>query len=200
MKSYSTSELEALSEFVSHVDSLSKLRFASRISSKSAFILRGTKTEPMDFFDLDEDDCRSFLLGIRLLVQDRDGISLKKIWEILASVDDLELLKTINNARAPVFLSMDCEAMFADPDGKTITNQDIFDTFMYGAYAHFDKMHRTRFKYWRKSTRFPFLKLIFLMSVNLIYQRSIEMAGIVRAILRKRREKGSGEYSCGFIQ
>ena len=89
MKSYTPSEIDDLREFVDHVTSLSQFRFASIIVSNERLRLHGTESRAMDFIDLDEDDCRSFLLGIRLLIQDRDGISLKKIWDILATVDDL---------------------------------------------------------------------------------------------------------------
>ena len=183
MKPYSDAEHDDLREFLDHVESLSKYRFSSVVLSNKALRLQGTTAGPMDFVNLDEEDCRSFLLGFRLLIQNRDGVSLKKIWDILASLDDLNMLKAINRARSPVFLAMSCPAMFADPDGNTITNQQVFDTFMYGAYAHLDKTHRRNFKYWKTTAAFPFLKLIFLMMVQLIYTQSIAMAAIVREVL-----------------
>lgn len=189
MKSYSHDELDDLREFVSHVESLASCRFSRTILSNEALRLQGTDSGPMDFVDLDEDDCRSFLLGLRILVQNRDGLSLRKIWKILATADDLELLGSINRARSPVFLALDCPAMFGDPDGNTVSNQLVFDTFLYGCYAHLDKLHRKRFKEWNASSSFPFLKLIFLMMVQIVYSQSIEMASIVRKVLLKNPEK-----------
>lgn len=186
MKTYSKQEIEYLSEFVQHVDSLSQCRFASKILSNEALTLRKIDDGPLHFVDVDEDDCRSFLLGVRLLVQDRDGISLRKIWDILACVDDLDLLKTVNQARAPVFLALDSPAMFADPKGNSITNQEVFDTFMYGGYAHRDKAHSKKFKEWEASEQFMSLKLIFLMSVRGLYEGCMDMAQVARDILRKQ--------------
>ena len=188
MKKLSETELEDLNAFIAHVEDLSTYKFANRLLDLKQLRLEGLATEPMDFFDFNEDECRSFLLGVRLLTQDRDGISLKRVWEIVATVDDLDQLKALNQARTPAMLTLMDSAMFADPDGREMKNQEIFDTFMYGAYAHKDLNHRTRFQKWKSSNSFPFLKLNFLMIVSIIYRSSINLSKTVTPIVARANE------------
>ena len=188
MKKLSETELEDLNAFIAHVEDLSTYKFANRLLDLKQLRLEGLATEPMDFVDFNEDECRSFLLGVRLLTQDRDGISLKRVWEIVATVDDLDQLKALNQARTPAMLTLMDSAMFADPDGREMTNQEIFDTFMYGAYAHKDRNHRARLQKLKSSNSFPFLKLNFLMIVSIIYRSSINLSKTVTPIVARANE------------
>ena len=182
MRTFSKPDLDDLNAFVSHINDLSGYKFSARLLDLKQLTLEGSESKPIDFVNFNEDECRSFLLGIRLLTQDRDGISLKRIWEIVATSEDLDQLKLLNQARTPAMLTLMDSAMFADPNGIDMTNQEVFDTFMYGAYAHKDRKHRVRFEQWQATATFPFYKLNFLMIVGIIYRSGLNLAEIIAPI------------------
>lgn len=100
----------------------------------------------------------SFCLTLRLLIQDQDGFSIRKIKEQSASWPESclgyhrEILRSVDTLNLE--LSKPCLAQFLGEE-KT-TNRDIFDVIFYGGIAHSNSGKRDQFNRLTKSGLFSF--------------------------------------------
>ena len=174
-------DIENLAEFVRHVRDLGRLRFAKAVLAQPSITLRMSAKLPAgEFLNFDEEDCRSFLLGCRLLMQDNDRVSVGRIWKTFANrTNDDAWFARINPPRWMLNEYLDRDADFAAPGGRSVTNRVILNTFLHGSYAHLNPDHRKRFLRWEAHPQFHYMKLLFLMAVKVLYQCSSETAAIV---------------------
>lgn len=179
---------ELLTEFVDLVDELNSLRITKKVLSQRSITLQHQGNwESASIIDFDEEDCRSFLLSCRLLIQDNDRISLRCIGKIIEDSNCSDECKSIvDNERFSMNLSLDDYCPFHAPGSGEITNRRLFDTFLWGAYAHrrMNEDARERFLEWQSDTRqFLSLKLLFLLMLKIILEASTKISEAIKAEL-----------------
>lgn len=77
----STEDIEDLVLFVEHVSELRSSKFAQRVLSPKDITYTWTSGSSRgEFINFDEEECRSFILGCRLLMQDNDRTSIRRVW------------------------------------------------------------------------------------------------------------------------
>jgi hypothetical protein len=180
MSALPPAEIEDLKEFVRHIRTLADTRFAKAVLSKETITLRSTTAwQASEIVNFDEEDCRSFLLGCRLLLQNNDRVSIGRIWKIFKDriKNDAWFIR-INPPRWMLNDFLDQRTMFATPH-DAVTNRELLDTFLYGSYAHLEARHRTRFREWEGHKQYPFLKLSFLAVLQVLFKCAVDMAQIV---------------------
>jgi len=97
---------------------------------------------------LREEDLESFCLNLRLLIQDRDGISVRRIAEYVTDWPEAHAeykfavraaVDTLNDR-----LSRPCSVSLSK-SGKT-TNRELFDVLFYGGLVHSDQLMRDEYR------------------------------------------------------
>ncbi len=181
MASATSNDIEDLAEFVRHVRGLGEFRFAKAVLAQRGITLQMSPKSPAgEFLNFDEEDCRSFLLGCRLLMQNNDRVSVARVWKTFADkANDDAWFAKINPPRWMLNEYLDRDAEFAAPGGGSVTNLLILHTFLHGSYAHLNRDHRGRFLQWEAHPQFHYMKLLFLMAVKVLYRCSSEMAVVV---------------------
>jgi hypothetical protein len=183
-----------LNEFVRFVDELKSSRFGREFLSGASVTVRSQGNGPGSIVNFDEDYCRSFILGCRMLVQERDGIAIRQIWELFSQ--DLNEAPWFPRINGPYFRISDYlaqKALVRTPGGETVTNQEVLDVFFYGFYAHRNTDKKIRFQAWeRGGIKFLHIKMSFLVSLQVLLRSSAEMAEVARDLLNiERFESGT---------
>lgn len=198
-----TSSHPLLIEFVKLVKELNSCRLATLLSQKSITLQHRCDWDNARIIDFDEEDCRSFLLSCRLLIQDNDRISLRCIGKIIEDSGCRHELKSfVNSERFSMNLLLDDYCPFAAPGCGQITNRDVFDTFLWGAYAHrvMNPAMRKRFLDWQADTRqFLSLKLVFLLMLKIILEAASNIGSAIDAELKSRRPKTPTHPTTGNV-
>jgi hypothetical protein len=176
---------EDLAEFVEQVNQLQSSRFGQRVLLQRSVTLRSTAgDEEPELVNFDEEECRSFLLGCRMLMQNNDRVSIGKVWTLFKdTIGDPAWFVRVNPPRWMLNDYLDQEMMFADPTGEVTTNRQLVDTFLFGSYAHLNRAHRARFKAWQSDPQFHSLKLLFLLGLKVILEMAGRMADAVEDYL-----------------
>ena len=184
-------EIGYLQEFVSHVNELIKSRFAQRVLAQPTIRLR-TKSDwtNAELVNFDEEECQSFLLKCRLLIQDRDGISINRIWSMFKDRIDDSWWAKINPPRWMLNDYLDAQALFEGGSNASVNNRLILETFLYGSYAHLNPEYRKRFKEWQTDPeRFYLLKLEFIMALKVLLSSAAKMTLVVEEFLKQLTER-----------
>lgn len=178
----SSNQLDDLREFVKQVGNLQNSRFGQRVLNKGSISYRsGGAIEGIEFVDFDEEDCRSFILTCRLLVQNNERTSIQNIVRIFAEdIADQKWSVRIDPQRWMLNDFLKQNAMVTAPGRQTVTNQIIFDTFLWGHYAHLNRSHQTRLRSWELDPRqFPALKLTFLLILQALMKTTAAMSIVI---------------------
>ena len=190
-----------LIEYVNLVKELNSLRLATLLSRWSISLQHRGDWDDARIIDFDEEDCRSFLLSCRMLIQDNDRISLRCIGKIIEdSGCSNELKSLVSGERFRMNLSLDEYCAFAAPGCGQITNRDVFDTFLWGAYAHrgMNPATRQRFLDWQADTRqFLSLKLVFLRMLKIILEAASKISSAIDAELQNQATEQAGTSNGG---
>jgi hypothetical protein len=98
-----------------------------------------------------EDEIRSSILTIRLFLQNKDRISIHDIAEIIESLPiDQSIKDDYNRIRSDLNGFLDSPASIGlDLGGCMITRRFLFETFLYGSYAHLDESPQLLISEWR---------------------------------------------------
>ena len=181
MSALRAADIEDLKEFVHHVHDLTRTRFAKAVLSQKTITLRHIGVPRAgEIVNFDEEDLRSFLLGCRLLLQNNERVSIRRIWMIFKDriKDDAWFIR-INPPRWMLNDFLDQDAMFTTPSVGSVTNRLLLETFLYGSYVHLNTRHRKRFRRWEAHDQYPFMKLLFLTVLQVLYKCSFDMASVV---------------------
>jgi len=175
-----------LDEFFELIEELRSIRFMrDLLSQDSITVTHRGDWDKASIMDFDEDDCRSFLLSFRLLLQDNDKISIRCISKIIENNDFSDDCKRlVDNERFSLQLSLSSQCPIAVPDGDSVTNQEVVYTFLYGFYAHrgMNKTRRERYLLWKKDSRqFYPLKSQFLCLMQIIMSHAQELDRLIKA-------------------
>jgi len=199
-----TSTKPLLIEYVNLVKELNSLRLATLLSRKSISLQHSGDWDDARIIDFDEEDCRSFLLSCRMLIQDNDRISLRCIGKIIEdSGCSNELKSLVGGERFRMNLSLDDYCAFAAPGCGQITNRDVFDTLLWGAYAHrgMNPATRQRFLDWQADSRqFLSLKLVFLLMLKIILKAASKISSAIDAELQNHQPNKPAHPTAGDVQ
>lgn len=170
---------EDLEAFISHVAELKASRFGQKVLAQKSVTLRASRAfSDVEFVGVEEDEFRSFLLGCRLLYQNNERISIFNIWTACKNTMGVsERFAPINAQRWMLNDYLDQAATIADHAGKSLTNREVLETFLYGSYAHLDRKHGATLREWQSSPRqyYP-LKLMFILAVKILLQTAGNMS------------------------
>jgi hypothetical protein len=198
-----TSTKSLLFEYVNLVKELNSLRLATLLSRKSISLQHRGDWDGARIIDFDEEDCRSFLLSCRMLIQDNDRISLRCIGKIIEdSGCSNELKALVGGERFSMNLSLDDYCAFAAPSCGRITNRDVLDTFLWGAYAHrgMNPVIRQRFLDWQSDNRqFLSLKLVFLLMLKIMLEAASKISSAIDAELQNNQPNKPAHPTAGNV-
>lgn len=174
-----------LKEFCELVRELRESKFGQRVLGAKSITVRGHDgLHDAEIVDFDEDECRSFLLSFRLLVQDNDNISIRCVWNIFKDkIIDPEWFVRVNPPKWMLNDFLEGQAMYAAPGGGDQTMREVFDVFLYGAYAHRNQAPEKRTKYlaWKSNHRdYVIQKMLFLLCVK----TTLDMAKLIEIATR----------------
>lgn len=98
--------------------------------------------------DLREEDLESFCLNLRLLIQDNDGFSIKKMQEFSKSFAPQfsQFANEITEAREKLNINLDSKSIVQLNNDKETTNRVIFDFIFYGGIVHANEGKRHVFQ------------------------------------------------------
>jgi len=98
--------------------------------------------------DLQEEYLESFCLNLRLLIQDRDGFSIKKMKEFALTFDKeyvrykIDIIEATNTLKT----KLDSRSLVQLETCEPTTYRYIFDVIFYGGMVHIDEKKRYEFK------------------------------------------------------
>lgn len=133
----------------------------------------------------DRDHVKAVLLTIRLFCQNNEAVSLQNMDTLVQSLPvDQDLKERFAQSRKNFNDHLDHRPVFSYSAGiGADTNGGIFDTFLYGEFAHFNPEKRRRYKTWESQAYFNDMRSQFDLTVlNFISCVSV-MRGIVVNIL-----------------
>jgi hypothetical protein len=140
---------------------------------------------------LHADDLDAFCLNLRLLIQDRDGISLARVGQLYEdATDDYETAKTLVRDERNKLNGFLDERSLIHFDSRGITNREFFNTVFYGGLAHSDRKYETQFE--RLTSRWGIASSItFFHFCNvLLHLRNciVRVAAINRVVLDRQQK------------
>jgi len=131
--------------------------------------------------DLDEEPLKAFLLTARLLTQDNDGVSIRKIAAIFdARVSQRHpLWQEFNAYRSGLNQFLDKRH-----DELPETYRELFETFLYGHYAHLNDQKEVVYQEWLKD-ELSFLKRkqLFVLILSVLFSHVRDIHVTVRKFL-----------------
>jgi hypothetical protein len=183
-------EISHLKEFCELVRELRESKFGQRVAGVKPITVRGHEGfHDAEVVNFDEDECRSFLLSFRLLVQDNDNISIRCVWRIFADkIVAPEWFKRVDPPKWMLNDFLDRSAIYPAPGGGDQTMREVFEVFLYGAYAHRLQSPEKRAKYlsWRANHRDHVIqKMLFLMCLQTALNMAERMETAIRDWIRQ---------------
>jgi hypothetical protein len=142
-------DLRTLQQFNERASRLERSRFLKWLLSgvRRPQHKRLARGDWLAYSGLRADDLDAFCFNLRLLIQDKDGISLACVGKLYdAASEDYETAKTlvrVEREKLKRFLDERSPIQF---DSRHITNQQFFNTVFYGGLAHSDRRYETQFK------------------------------------------------------
>lgn len=121
----------------------------------------------MGFMGPDEEDVRALLLTMRMFCIKKDNISPERLEAMAANDPALSphWRQRLAQARAAVEQMLEepaaPEGLLHVPSPKC---GDVFDTFLYGEYAHVNDLKRAQYQRWKQEPYFPLLQFCFSAS------------------------------------
>jgi hypothetical protein len=152
--------------------------------------MSGTATGDFNIDNFDEEDFRSFLLGVRFLVQNNERISLANISTIFErSAEDPHWRERLNGARWKLNDFLDVRSFPAPGEGELVF-REYLETFLYGKYAHRSPKYAQRLRTWEgNNVQYLAVKLNFLMVLNVVLKCAGEIADGLREWMDVEKER-----------
>jgi len=167
-------DLLPLRLFNEKVDRLDRCRLAKRMENPQ-YQLQYDKMINRDWIAADgitEDDVDSFVLNLRLLIQDRDGFSIRRIYEDIYSQNDTPdyIRKRFEQERKKWHDHLGLLSLFRRVEGQeNYTNKELFDILFYGGLAHMDPKYVRLFYFMTKQGAYSAIVFgSFLSSLNIL--------------------------------
>lgn len=177
---------EVLEMFVEAADELSGSSFADQVRKgvRVGLLLvpEGIETRVAG---PEHEATKAFLLTLRLFGQDNDVTSLRNM------ADRVQALTVSQPPKARFLKSRDSINAFLDsplhvpvPDTDADTKRKVFETFLYGIYAHTAEEHRRRVKRWREQVYYADLEAQFYVILGHFLAAVTAMANACRDMLK----------------
>ena len=127
-----------------------------------------------DGFDQDAFD--AFCLNLRLLIQDQDGFSVRKVRNMAKSwpAEAEEFAQGVEKAAARLESELKKRAILQFADKEETTNKDLFDTIFYGGIAHCNPSKRRKFKELTESGFFSVFVFDAFTAILFLYRNCIQ--------------------------
>lgn len=143
----------ALKLFNEKVDKLIDSRFIKHIQEKGlnvSFNVSASAGVKIDDTIPDQEAIDAFVLTIRFFIQDNESSSLRNMAKLYDRISlPLDLKDNFNSAKEKLNKFLDEQsAINIRLKDKSLTNREIFDTFIYGGLAHADKAKKSNFDAW----------------------------------------------------
>jgi len=136
----------------------------------------------------DRETVKAFLLTIRFFCQNNERTSIRKMERMISRmVIDQELKSSFSQLRDQLNRHLDSEPSIHFQKGdKALTRRDIFETFLYGTFAHANPIKHRKVKLWsNQAGLFDDLRMVFDV-ILLDFLRSLNaVANICRQILKR---------------
>ena len=121
----------------------------------------------------DDESTRALVLTLRLFMQDRDGISVRKMAGLYSSLPVSAVVKQEFAAhRSQLNAFLDSESHLAIAEERLLSYRDILLIFVYGEYAHVNARHRQAYEDLRTTPFFPLFQKC-LVDAVIAYARCI---------------------------
>jgi len=143
--------------------------------------------------NLDQDELEAFCLNLRLLIQDRDGFSIRKIRELSEDWPDNYQAEREGIAQAANELHrrLDESSLVLLPGADRTTNHELFDVVFYGGIAHADPDKRGQFQRMATAGAFSFFMFRAFCGVLFHYRTCIvQIAYYLRRYDMAEKEAG----------
>jgi hypothetical protein len=143
-------DIEAIHLFQDRLTRMLKSRLACRLSHETLAVEiwkhPNGKFEAV-FPTADDEDLAAFLLHLRLLIQDNDRISVRRISKLLSQLQvSQDSQSNFENVRGRLNTWLDSAPIAAIGRESPKTNRELLQTFLYGQHAHHSEPHYSRFK------------------------------------------------------
>jgi hypothetical protein len=120
------------------------------------------------FDNISEDDLDAFVLNLRLLIQNRDGFSIKCLSDLYKGEASENLIMEFEEQRKKWNDYRSSLSLLNNPDSpEKLSNGELFDILFYGGLAHQNQKHFNKFILLTKQGAFSaFVFGFFLSSLN----------------------------------
>lgn len=138
----------------------------------------------------------SFCLTLRLLIQDQDGFSIRRVLAIAEAWPDLyaQRLNAIRLAIEKLRLELRKRSLIQFIEGRETTNGDVFDIIFYGGIAHANPGKRDNFRRLTSAGLFSYFVFQAFTSVLFHYRNCIQT---VAFHLAKHLEESRSDANAG---
>jgi len=159
--------------FNEKVDRLERCQLTNRMATPK-YIVQAEEVmnrEWIAFDNISEDDLDAFVLNLRLLIQDRDGFSIRCLAKLYEK-DEVprDLSEAFEEQRGKWKTYRSTSSLLIKPGGgDKLTNGELFDIMFYGGLAHQDQRYLNEFIILSKQGAFSaFVFGFFLSSLSTI--------------------------------
>jgi hypothetical protein len=149
--------VKTLALFNEKADQLLASEFLKQIGGGGA-IVRFDRESGWDgiYVGPDDESTRALILTLRLFMQDRDGLSLRKMAETYADLPvSADLKREFEAHRTRLNDFLDSASLLAIREEGPLTYREILDIFVYGEYAHVNERYRQTYEDLRTTPFFP---------------------------------------------
>ena len=159
--------------FNSKVDRLNNCRLSKRMANQH-YHIQHDKIMNLDWVAVDgvtHDDVDAFVCNLRLLIQDRDGFSIRCLSKLYEDDEVPDALSdAFNQERQKWKTHLNSETLFQKPDSdKKYSYEELFNIVFYGGLAHQDPKYFKEFLWLTRQGAFSaFVFGFFISSLNTI--------------------------------
>lgn len=178
--------------FNNKVDRLDNCRLAARMANQH-YHIQHDKIMNLDWVAVDgvnQDDIDAFVCNLRLLIQDRDGFSIRCISKLYnqESVPS-DLSDSFNQERQKWKKHLESKSLFLKPDNdEKYSNNELFNIILYGGLAHQDQKYIREFIWLTKQGAFSaFVFGFFISSLKTILDVVRNIREINKELIQRKR-------------
>lgn len=129
---------------------------------------------------LSREDIDSFVLNLRVLIQDQDGFSIRCLREIYKGFpDDFSKAKELFRSFQSGLQAYLSEKSFLGIVGQTLTRRQLLDAILYGGFAHSNPKHYDNFVRLTQSGMFSLFSFFEFMNIIGVLNGRIQQIAIL---------------------
>ena len=182
-------DIEAIYLFQDRLARMLKSRLAYRLSNETLAVeiwKRPNGKFETVFPAADDEELAAFLLHLRLLIQDNDRISVRRISRLLSQLQVSKNSQS-NFEEVRMRLNTFLESAPIGPVGPRFpkTNRELLNAFLYGQHAHHSEPHYSRFKDMRRIAPDGSLDALFLELLQRLVTFSAELLLAAKRIAKE---------------